>query len=225
VLVGQWDCPRGAPPYPLALLVPEGRGHDRHGDEGLLPGHSPYLELALGLARQGFAAFRWDQPRQVEDLSASLRAAWQVATSHRAISRARVAILAPGEACRTFLRALPRLRTWREPRGGVLLGPPPDLDLSNAAGLALSAILLGAGPGPGPKEVEGVLAAEASRAGCSVAFTVLPDATPGLQRESDWIAGRAIPHPDLLPRVSAALLGFFLPVWEPPARPPGTAIG
>ena len=51
------------------------------------------------------------------------------------------------------------------------------------------------------------------------------DLTEHLQASSDWIAGRAVPHPVLLDDVGNSLAEMLRPRWERATRPPGTAIG
>ena len=51
------------------------------------------------------------------------------------------------------------------------------------------------------------------------------DLTEDLQSSADRIAGRALPHPELLTDVATNLAEMLRPRWERTIRPPGTAIG
>lgn len=134
-------------------------------------------------------------PAAKEAFDASLDTAWSHATRHHLVSRQRIGLVVLGRA--GWAAASRRLSAMR------------------AAADPLGVVLVAPGDDADLAPLDGI----------PTSVLTYDDLTEHLQRESDWIAGRAVTHQQLCVQVADHLEDLLRPRWERATRPPGTAIG
>lgn len=194
-LTGQWDLPVQTTPPHPLVVILP----DRAGrDLNGQEARRPSLRPFLEMSR---ALLHADiatfrfAPPEGHDVAASLALAWTRAVHHILVSRQRIGLVVVG---RDGWRAASR-----------------QLPAIRAEAEPLAAVVIAPGDDADLTPLDGVPTRVLS----------YDDLTENLQASSDWIAGRAVPHPDLLTDIVNSLAEMLRPRWERATRPPGTAIG
>ena len=195
ISTGQWDFPANITP-PHPLALILHDGPDRDLD-GQQPSR-PGLRPFLELSQallHAGIATFRFVPPPDRDITSSVLVAWSRATQHVLVSRQRVGLVVVGEA------------GWR--------AVAPTISAMRTAAESLAAILIAPDGEADLTALDGI----PSR------VLAYDDLTEDLQSSADRIAGRALPHPELLTDVATNLAEMLRPRWERTIRPPGTAIG